>query len=180
MRSAFVIRLVITSTILSPVAANAQRSGHTELQLGIGTFLSRDRGWNYAEPIEISAAMARSAGAFGLEARASFSKSFTHFGYPAVVPRPRVAYRDGVRAGVGVRVPSSERSSVSALAGGEIVYNLTEGEPRAATVAATAGIGLRFGPRKRGMIDLRYVRFAKRLGSSRGFLPLTVAWRLNY
>jgi hypothetical protein len=175
-----VIRVVIASTLLSPVAAKAQGSGHAELQLGIGTFLSRDRGWNYGEPLEVSAAIDRSAGAFGLEARASFSRSFTHIVYPAVVPRPRIAYSDGVRAGVGVRVPSFERSSVSALAGGEIVYNLTEGEPRAATVAATAGIGLRFGPRRRGMIDLRYVRFAKRLGSSRGILPLALAWRVNY
>lgn len=179
-KNALVVRVVTISALLSPFAANAQGSDRAEFRLGIGTFLSRDRGWNYGEPVQVSTAIARSAGAFDLEGSASFSKSFTDFDSPAVVPRPSTPYRDGFRAGVGVRVPNAAHSTVSVLAGSEIVYNLTEGESRAATIAATAGVGFRFGPGHRGMIDLRYVRFAQRLGSSRGILPVTVTWRMNY
>jgi hypothetical protein len=146
--------------------------------LGIGTFLSHDRGWNYSEPIEFFAALVRKTGPIDLEAAAVVSKSFAHFSQPAVDPRAPIAYRDGFRARLGLRAPNAMRSAVSALIGTELVYNRTEGEARTTTLAGTAGIGLNFGSARRGTIDFRYTRFAKRLGSSRGILPITLAWQL--
>jgi hypothetical protein len=172
------IQLVIAWTALSPVAADAQRTDNTSFRLGIGTFLSRDRGWNYGEPIELFAAVARKAASIDVEAGASFSKSFVRFSKPAVYPPAPSAYLDGFRARLGIRVPDASHSLVSALVGAEFVHNRTEGEARTSTVAGMAGIGLNFGPARRGTLDLRYVSFAKRLGSSRGILPLTLAWRL--
>ena len=173
-----VIRLmthfVTAATALLPVVAWAQES----VRLGVGTFLSHDRGWNYSEPIEFFAGVSRKTGSMDLEAGAAFSKSFAHFSQPAVDPRAPSAYRDGLRARLGLRAPSTARSAVSALVGAELVHNRTEGEVRTTTIAGTAGIGLNFGPERRGTIDLRYTRFAKRLGSSRGILPLTLAWQL--
>jgi hypothetical protein len=172
------IQLVIAWTALSPVAADAQRTDNTSFRLGIGTFLSRDRGWNYGEPIELFAAVVRKAGSIDVEAGASVSKSFVGFSYPAVSPPEPNAYLDGFRARLGIRIPDGTRSLVSALVGAELVHNRTEREPRTSTVAGMAGVGLNFGPARRGTLDLRYVSFAKRLGSSRGILPLTLAWRL--
>lgn len=172
------VQLVIASTLLLPIVATAQRTLQPEFRLGIGTFLSRDRGWNYGEPIELFAGVAQRVGSIDLEAGASFSKSFAKFSKPAVVPAPPSAYLDGVRARVGLRAPSGVHSKVSALVGAELVHNRTEGEPRTTTVAGTAGVGLNFGSEGRATVDLRYVRFAKRLGSSRGILSLTLAWRL--
>jgi hypothetical protein len=146
--------------------------------LGIGTFLSHDRGWNYSEPIEVFAALVRKTGPVDLEAAAVVSKSFAHFSQPAVDPLGSTAYRDGFRARLGLRAPSAMRSAVSALIGAELVHNRTAGEARATTVAGTAGIGLNFGPARRGTIDFRYTRFAQRLGSSRGIMPITLAWKL--
>jgi hypothetical protein len=173
-----VIQLTIAWTALFPVALTAQRPVQPELRLGLGTFLSHDRGWNYGEPIEFFAALTRRTGSVDLEAAASFSKSFAHFSMPAVDPPPPSAYRDGFRARLGLRVPSVTHSIVSALVGAELVHNHTEGATRTSTLAGTAGVGLNFGSERRGTVDLRYVRFAKRLGSSRAILPLTLAWRL--
>jgi len=173
-----VIQLIIAWATLSPLVLPAQGTVQPELRLGIGTFLSHDRGWNYSEPIEFFAAITRKTGSIDLEAGAAFSKSFAHFSEPAVDPRAPSAYRDGFRARLGLRAPSATRSSVSGLVGAELVHNRTEGEVRTTTVAGTAGIGLNFGSERRGTIDLRYVRFAKRLGSSQGILPLTLAWQL--
>lgn len=172
------IQLAIAWTALSPVAAAAQRTDNTSFRLGIGTFLSRDRGWNYGEPIELFAAVVRKAGSFDVEAGASFSKSFVGFSYPDVYPRAPSAYLDGFRGHLGIRIPDGTHSFISALVGAEFVHNRTEREPRTSTAAAMAGVGLNFGPARRGTLDLRYVSFAKRLGSSRGILPLTLAWRL--
>lgn len=172
------IRVVIAWTVLYPLAANAQRSDNMSFRIGIGTFLSRDRGWNYGEPIELFATVARRAGSIDLEACASFSKSFVRFSEPAVYPPAPGAYLDGFRARLGLRVPNESHSLVSALVGAEFVHNRTEGEARASTVAGMAGLGLNFGPARRGTLDVTYVSFAKRLGSSRGILPVTLAWRL--
>lgn len=172
------IRLAIVWTALFPFVATAQRTDNTSLRLGIGTFLSRDRGWNYGEPIELFAAVVRTAGSVDLEAGLSVSKSFVGWSYPAVSPREPNPYLSGFRGHLGVRVPAGTRSHVSALVGAEFVHNRTEREPRTSTAAGMAGIGLNFGPASRGTLDLRYVSFVKRLGSSRGIMPLTLAWRL--
>ena len=173
-------RAIIVSSALAliPRAVGAQGTAQQELRLGIGTFLSHDRGWNYSEPIEVFAAFVRKTGSVDLEAAAIVSKSFAHFSQPAVDPRAPSAYRDGFRARLGLRAPNAMRSAVSALIGTELVYNRTEGEARATTLAGTAGIGVNFGSARRATIDFRYTRFAKRLGSSRGILPITVAWQL--
>src|SRR5688572_24659490 len=158
------LQVVIAWTALSPAAADAQGTDNTSFRLGIGTFLSRDRGWNYGEPIELSAAVVRKAGSIDVAAGASFSKSFVGFSYPAVDPPAQSGYRDGFRARLGIRVPGGTRGLVSALVGAELVHNRTEGAPRTSTVGAMAGVGLTFGPARRGTLDLRYVGFAKRLG----------------
>jgi hypothetical protein len=173
-----VTQLILAWATLSPLLVAAQGTVRPELRLGIGTFLSHDRGWNYSEPIEFFAAITRKTGSIDLEAGAAFSKSFAQFSQPAVDSRAPSAYRDGFRARLGLRAPSATRSAVSALVGVEGVHNRTEGEVRVTTVAGTAGIGLNFGSERRGTIDFSYTRFAKRLGSSRGILPLTLAWRL--
>ena len=170
--------LAIMWTAFWPVAATAQRTDNTSFRLGIGTFLSRDRGWNYDEPIELFAAVVRRTGSVDVEAGASVSKSFVGFSYPAVSPREPIPYLNGFRGHLGVRVPAGTRSLVSALVGAEFVHNRTEPEPHASTAAGMVGVGLNFGPARRGALDLRYVGFARRLGSSRGILPLTLAWRL--
>lgn len=172
------VQLAIVWTALCPVAATAQRTDNTSFRLGIGTFLSRDRGWNYGEPIELFAAIVRRAGSVDVEAGASVSKSFVGFSYADVSPREPIPYLNGFRGHLGVRAPGGARSLVSALVGAEFVHNRTEREPQTSTVAGMAGVGLNFGPARRGTLDLRYVSFAKRLGSSRGILPLTLAWRL--
>jgi hypothetical protein len=173
-----VVPLVIVWTALSPLSADAQKTANTSFRLGIGTFLSRDRGWNYGEPIDLFGAVVRKAGSIDVEAGASFSKSFVGFSYPDVYPSAPSAYLDGFRARLGIRVPAGTQSLVSALVGAEFVHNRTEREPRTSTVAGMAGVGLNFGSARRGTLDLRYVSFAKRLGSSRGIMPLTLAWRL--
>jgi hypothetical protein len=173
-----IVQLVIGGIALCPIAASAQRTGNTSFRLGIGTFLSRDRGWEYGDPIELFATVARKAGSIDVEAGASFSKSFVGFSYPAVSPPEPRAYLDGFRARLGIRIPDATHSLVSALVGAEVVHNHTQGAPRTSTVAGMAGVGLNFGPARRGTLDLRYVSFAKRLGASRGILPLTLAWRL--
>jgi hypothetical protein len=173
-----IIQLIIAWTALSPASAIAQRTDNTSFRLGIGTFLSRDRGWNYGDPIELFVAVVQKAGSIDVEAGASVSKSFAGFSYPAVVPPEANAYLDGFRARLGIRIPDGTRGLVSGLLGAEFVHNRTELSPRTSTLAAMAGVGLNFGPARRATLDLRYVSFAKRLGSSRGILPLTLAWRL--
>lgn len=170
--------LMIAGAMVYVEAADAQATARSELRLGIGTFLSRDRGWNFEEPIEVFAAVTRTTGSIDVEAGASVFKSFVDVSYPDVSPplaRPLV---DGIAARLHLRAPSPGRSALSALAGAEVYHNLTDGEARSTTLAGAAGIGLSFGGARRGTLDLRYVRFAKPLGSSRGILPLTFAWRI--
>ncbi len=168
---------MIGSTTFYGGVAKAQRIDRFEVRVGIGTFLSHDRGWNFSEPIDLLAAVVRSTGPIDLEAGASFSKSFAHFSEPAVYPPLPRAYRDGFRMRLGVRSPKATRSAVSALLGTELIVNQTEGYSRAITFGGSVGLGLNCGPARRAAIDLRYIRFAKQLGSSRGILPLTLSWR---
>ena len=161
------------AAVLAPEAA-AQRPEGLNVQVGLGTFLSRDRGWNYAESIEVFAAVSKRAGGVDVLAGASFFKTFATFSYPDIVPRPPRAITDGLAARFHVRIPSATRSSVGAIAGTEIVRNLTSGEPRSTTAAGAAGLGLNLG---RAEIGVRYVGFARRLGSSRGMMPLSLGWR---
>ena len=169
--------IFVLATFYSGVA-NAQRTDRLEVRVGIGTFLSHDRGWNYSEPIEFLVGVARTTGSVNLEAGASFSKSFVRFVKPAVIPSPPSAYYDGFRLRMGIRAPSTTLSAISALLGAELIVNQTEGEMRAATLGAVVGAGINVGPARRAAMDLKYVRFAKKLGSSRGILPLTFSWRL--
>lgn len=174
------VRLIfvgVAAVFAATDSASAQ-SSRPELRFGLGTFLSRDRGWNYAEQIEVFAGVAQNVGSFNVEAGGSFYKSRRNYVYPAVFPRPARAFHDGFAARLHVRTPSPKTSAVSALVGAELFQNRTDGEARVTTAAGTAGVGLNFGSARRGSLDLRYVRFAKPLGSSRGILPLTLSWRL--
>jgi hypothetical protein len=171
------IQLAIAWILASPIAAAAQGSGRPEIRVGLGTFLSRDRGWNYAEPIEVFVGVARNAGSMDIEAAASFSKSFVGFAQPLIAGQES-GYYDGFRLRLGLRAPNAARSPVSAIVGAEFVHNNGERAVRRSTMAGTVGLGLNIGPERRGTIDLRYVAFANRLGTSRGVLPLTFAWRL--
>jgi hypothetical protein len=159
-------------------ATNAQATNRSGIKLGIGTFLNRERGWNFNEPIEVFAAVTRTTGSVDVEAGASVFKSFVGIAYPAVFPPPPKPLLQGIAARLHLRAPSPTRSGLSALAGAEVYHNLTAPEARSTTLAGAAGIGLSFGGARRGTLDLRYVRFAKPLGASRGILPLTLAWRL--
>lgn len=172
------IQIIVVWATVYASAAGAQTTNRPEFRLGVGTFLSRDRGWNYEEQIEVFGAVARKAGSLSVEAGASFFKSFARTSAPAVSPLPPGSFTDGFAARLHLRVPNTNRSALSALVGAELFHNRTEGEPRATTAAGTVGIGISFGPARRGALDLRYVKFATPLGSSRGILPLTLAWRL--
>lgn len=169
---------VVAGAIFYADAADAQAINRTGIRLGIGTFLNRERGWDFNEPIEVFAAVTRNTGSIDVEAGASLFKSFVGFSYPAVFPPPAKPLLEGFAVRLHVRAPSSSRSALSAIAGAEVYHNRTNAEVRATTAAGTAGVGISFGGAGRGTLDLRYVRFAKPLGSSRGILPLTFAWRL--
>jgi hypothetical protein len=172
------IALLIVAVVLLPVLARAQGTRATDLRIGLGTFLSRDRGWNYNQPIELSGSVSKNAGSIDLEAGAAFSKSLGSFVQNAVFPPTATEYREGFRVRVGVRAPSAARSVVSALIGAELLRSHRDDASRETTMAGTAGIALHFGTKRRGTIDLSYTRFAKRLGSSRGILPVTLAWQI--
>jgi hypothetical protein len=170
--------VIVASAIVVAASASAQTSNRPELRLGVGTFLSRDGGWNYTEQTEVFAAVAQNIGSFNVEAGGSFFKSYRNFIYPAMVPRPPRAFHDGFAGRLHVRTPNARTSAFSAIVGAEVFQNRTDDEERLTTAAGTAGVGFNFGSGRRGSLDLRYVRFAKPLGSSRGILPLTLSWRL--
>lgn len=170
--------LPLAWSMAAPGRLSAQGPLRPEIRLGLGTFLSHDRGWNYTETVEFFASVGQSAGPVHFEAGASLFRSFAEFAKPAVVPPYPTAYRDGVGARLHLRAPTPGRSPLSVLAGLEILQNRTANEERGTTVAGTAGLAYNFGPARRGAVDFRYVRFAEPLGSSRGILPLTLGWRL--
>lgn len=174
----WLIALVIMAVVVAPDSIGAQASNRPELRLGVGTFLSRDRGWNYREQVELFAAIARNVGSFSVEAGGSFYKSWGTFLYPAVQPPLPIAFHNGFAGRLHLRTPGGRTSAISGIVGVEVFQNRTERQPRVTTAAGTAGIGLNFGSARRGSIDLRYVRFAHQLGSSKGILPLTLGWRL--
>ena len=170
------IGILAACALLLPLPSLAQ-GNQAQLRLGIGTFITHDRGWNYSQPIDFFAAVTRHAGSVDVEAAATFSKSFAHFSQPAIYPPAPSPFRDGFRARLGLRAPSAARRAISALIGAELVQNRTD-DDRTWTAAATAGVGLAFGSDRRGTIEMGYSRFATPLGSSRGIMPLTLGWQL--
>lgn len=162
----------------SPPDVGAQGTARPDFRFGIGTFLTRDRGWNFHNHVEFSAGLARQAGGMDVEAGVSISESHADLVDSPILPPPPDPYMEGVRVQLGLRAPSRTQSMVSVLLGTEVVQNRTDGAPRTTAFAGTSGLGINFGPRGRGTMELRYVWFAKRLGSSRGVLPLTVSWVL--
>ena len=175
------LRWLVLPLVWSMAAAgplSAQGPFQPEIRFGLGTFLSHDRGWNYAENVEFFASVGQSIGSVQVDAGVSLFKSFAEYAKPAVVPPYPTAYRDGIGARLHLRAPAPDHSPLSVLVGLEILQNRTADEERGTTVAGTAGLAFNFGPARRGTVDFRYVRFAEPLGSSRGILPLTVGWRL--
>lgn len=169
--------LLIASLVISATPVLAQSRRNAELRLGVGTFLTHDRGWNYSEPIELFVSVIRNTGSVALEAGVSVYKTLAEFGQPAEFPRRPGAFHDGMGARLHLRAPNAPHSSMSTIIGAEIIQNRTEGEQRTTTLAGTAGVSVNFGPDGNAGLDLRYVVFADRLGSSKGILPLSLAWR---
>lgn len=149
-----------------------------DARVGFGTLLTRDRGWNYHESLELFGALGRTVGLVDVEAGASVLLSLAREVSPAVSPAPAIALRNGYAGRLHVRLPSATRSALSVLGGGEVIVDRTEGNARATTAGAMIGAGWNLGAGNRGSLDLRYVAFAKRLGTSRGNLALTLGWRL--
>jgi len=174
----WLVMLGVLFVTTAPQPADAQPGSGPALRLGVGTFLSRDGGWNYREQVEVLAAITQKVGSVDVEAGGSVYKSFGSFSYPAVFPRPPIAFHDGFAARLHVRTPGARTSALSGIVGVELFHNRTDGQPRTTTAAGSAGIGFNFGSARSGSLDLRYVRFAEKLGSSTGILPLTLTWRL--
>ncbi|MGI8617973.1 MAG: hypothetical protein ACR2L6_02645 [Gemmatimonadaceae bacterium] len=168
------VLLITAAVMLFAAAAEAQRP---QVRIGLGTLLTRDRGWNYHESLEFAGALVNSFGPVDLEAGASLIRSFAEFSSPAGFAGP-VGFRDGFSIRMHFRVPAARRAPLSALAGAEVVQDRTEDNPRTTTAGAMLGAGWNFGPQHRAALDLRYVAFARRLGTSRGILGLTLGWRL--
>lgn len=149
-----------------------------DARLGFGTLLTRDRGWNYHESYELFGALGRTVGPMDVEAGASVLLSLTGESSTPASGAPAVPFRNGYAGRLHLRLPSATRSSLSVLAGGEIIADRTQGNARTTTAGAMVGAGWNFGSAHRGALDIRYVAFAERLGTSRGFLALTLGWRL--
>lgn len=167
-------QILAAVTIFGAAAAEAQRP---QARIAFGTLLTRDRGWNYHESLEFAGALVNTIGPVDIEAGASLIRSFAEFSSPAGFAGP-VAFRDGFSIRVHFRVPAARDSPLSVLAGAEVVQDRTGDNPRTTTAGAMLGAGWNFGPQHRAALDLRYVAFAKRLGTSRGILALTLGWRL--
>ncbi|MEO7648236.1 MAG: hypothetical protein ABIV11_08385 [Gemmatimonadaceae bacterium] len=159
------------------VCAPAASGQQPQARIGIGTLITRDRGWNYHESIEFSGVSAIAIGPVDMEAGASLIRSFAEFGSPADFSGP-VALRDGFTVRVHFRAPSASRSALSGLVGAEAVWDITDGNPKTNALATAIGVALDLGPSRRASLDLRYVAFAKRLGTSKGMLAATAGWRL--
>jgi len=165
---------VLAAILTCATVASGQRP---QARIGFGTLLTRDRGWNYHESLEFVGTMVNTIGPVDMEAGASLIRSFADLGSPTSFADP-VAFRDGFSLRVHFRAPAARQSPLSALAGAEFVGDITDGNPKTTTPAAVIGAGWNLGPQHRASLDLRYVAFAKRLGTSRGILVLTLGVRL--
>ncbi|MCC6317224.1 MAG: hypothetical protein IT361_05975 [Gemmatimonadaceae bacterium] len=155
----------------TPIAAQRR----PEVQ--VGTFLTRDNGWNWALNL---------SGRLGLAHRLTDGwwgvgyvvgrMSACPCGEVPQIPLPPQSIENGLGAGYEIhRRMLSDR--VTTLLGAEWFHVVQEELATGGTLVGTAGLGWYWGDRRAWGTELRYERFARRLSATRGRLEWTVVRR---
>lgn len=162
---------LVVSLIASPMAAQQR------LEVQVGTFLTRDRGWNWELNL---------SGRLGLAQRLNADwwgvgyvvgrMSACPCGETTQIPPQPESIENGLGAGYEIhRRMFSDR--VTALLGAEWFHVVHEELVTGGTLVGTAGIGWYWGKRRAWGTELRFERFARQLSATHGRLEWTVVRR---
>ena len=139
-----------------------------------GTFLTRDRGWNYELGLELGVGIARRMGSrLQLSAGAALLTGLgTAFqGREAIFP----PYPEGLRHALALRLEGRTRTAgpgIYALGGVEALTGTAGVSGSGVRAGASAGLGLTWRRRARSALEGQYVVFDRALGTTRGVLAV--------
>lgn len=163
---------VAMAMLLAPTRLRAQRTW--QAVVGLGTFLTRDRGWNYDLNLGATAGAVWQFSDWvalrgTLTARFSVAPTGPSPWFP---PRPQPTTDGGTFAFHLVSRPGPLNLYV--VGGAEYFEPWWEERVHSGTVAASGGAGLAWGKQRRWKVEGRYSSFARRMGSSRGHLDVAM------
>ena len=176
-------RLGVAAALLiagAPTTLVAQGTpGRKQWVFGLGTFLRRDRGWNYAEGLELGAALERDLGTHvRLSLGATALRSLATGGDITLEDPPSPSGLDHAAA---LRLQARTRTrgvGLYALTGIEIVAGDAGNQGRGVRTAGSVGLGLSVRGAALSALEGQYVRFSQPFGTTRGVLSVRLVHRL--
>ena len=168
---------LLIATAPSTVVAQGAPEGR-QWVFGLGTFLTRDRGWNYAEGLEVGVAVERDLGArLRLSLGATGLASLESGGdVPAVFP----PFPDGLERAAALRLQvrtKTRGAGLYAMAGVEALAGDAGNQGRGARTGASVGSGWSWQGAARSAIEGQYVVFNQPFGTTRGLLSVRFVHR---
>lgn len=147
------------------------------LEAHAGTFLTRDRGWNWELNLlgRVGFATEWSTTWRGV-AHVTGRVSACPCGHAPVIPAPPGSVENGVGLGYDLQARHLDKRFTT-LVGIEWFTAFGEERDRGSTVAGSTGVGWNWGQRRRWGTELRYGVFARRLGTTRGRLEWAIVRR---
>jgi hypothetical protein len=170
---------LLAAALLLPAGSDAQEAPAREWVFGGGTFLTRDRGWNFGLGLELGAALERDLGSrLRLRAGATaLTAPLTALGgEPAIYP----PYPDGLHhaLSLGVQLRTRPRGAGLYVLGGlQAVAGHAGNQGTGVRPGASAGLGLRWHRSAPFDLEGQYLAFDRAFGTTRGVLSVRLVHR---
>ena len=160
-------------------AAGSDTAPSRRLAIGGGTFLTRDRGWNYDLGLELGAAVEQDVGS-----RLSVSAGVAAVTAPLTAAQGEAAiwppFPDGLEHAVALRVQARTRprgTGLYALAGLEALAGRAGNQGSGLRGGASLGAGATWHRAARWALEGQYVVFNRPMGTTRGLLSARLVRR---
>jgi hypothetical protein len=175
-------RAALAAALLLAVApATLTAQGTPDRQrwvFGVGTFLTRDRGWNYGEGLELGAALERDLGSrLQVSAGVTALTSLRGPGDEVAIYPP---YPDGLEHAAALRLQARTQprgAGLYALAGLEALAGDAGNQGRGVRAGASVGLGLSWQRAARSAVEGQYTVFDQPFGTTRGLLSVRFVHR---
>lgn len=170
-------QLVAVAAVLVVLGLPRGLRGQAHLEAQVGTFLTRDQGWNWELNVLGRVGLFRRVSSrWSGVAHVTGRLSACPCGRMTSIPSPPESIENGIGVGVDVH-RTFARERIYGLAGLEFFQAIGEEQARGGTAVVTGGLGWNWGNRMAWGTEVRYGGFGRALASTRGRLDLALVRR---
>lgn len=167
-----IILVVLSAAVVSSETAQAQSK--PVVLAGVGSFLTRDRGWNFDGNVAANVGVRRAIGAH-VAGRALISARVGGLGQGSMpsYPPPPKSISKGVTVGAHL-LSAPSVAGLYALVGADYFQPWGEDQAHGGTAAAVGGAGVALGESRQWALEGRYAAFARSRSATRGHLDVAL------